>query len=668
MDTKVRNLINLKSLNPFKSLIPHPVKGKPIHVFGLAHAKYLFTLTNEQQALEIKKHKLTLELEDLNRQSKALDEKRKSLEKKSKSLIDTFGKEIEEKSTKTALPAKQCSKGFRGAYQCFSITPSEKNLASFVNFLLGSKKETKRLLREKLLILKNLKFNLVYIGHFVLGVGLSKEEKEAKKQIKYFHSSTLTVHSSDDVDEVVDTAVERILNEISEFQQYASGWHFVSNVRLDVAVYKYRPVRGSSYIPLPPLIANKKACINVKNNDQECFKYSVLLHLHPGKNHDRVSVLKKFHDFDAWKGSYPMKRADIPKFEKQFNLSINVYAYEKTEKEYTFYPWYVTDNILKSTDNLINLLLVQEKDNAHYVLIKSLPALVYSAYAGHGAVNLCPCCFKNHRTKEKLEIHLHEGCAKFGERTVLPSVDEAQEYVRFNKLHKMLKKPFVIYADFESILQANQDDRGVKSKQYQKHVACGYSFKRVATLDKYDKDIVLFRGTGVKDVAEHFISALLKEADEIREIMKNIIEMKLSKKQQREHNAATCCYLCNGEFGDKKKKIKVRDHDHLTGEYRGAAHQACNINYGWRHYKIPVLFHNLKGYDSHFIVKALNDKCKSLSCIPSSTEKFITFGVNNLEFIDSMSFIQASLERLVGSLSQNNLGSINSKFKHFLNF
>jgi len=65
MDTKVQNLINLKSLNP------HPVKGKPIHVFGLAHAKYLFTLTNEQQAIEIKKHKLTLELEDLNRQSKA---------------------------------------------------------------------------------------------------------------------------------------------------------------------------------------------------------------------------------------------------------------------------------------------------------------------------------------------------------------------------------------------------------------------------------------------------------------------------------------------------------------------------------------------------------------------------------------------------------------------
>jgi len=133
---------------------------------------------------KIKKHKLTLELEDLNRQSMALDEKRKSLE--SQSLIENFSKKIEEKGEKTALPAKQCSKGFRGAYQCFSIKPSEKNLSSFVNFLLGSKKETKRLLREKLVILKNIKFNLVYMGYFVLGVGLSMKKKKPRNRSNTF--------------------------------------------------------------------------------------------------------------------------------------------------------------------------------------------------------------------------------------------------------------------------------------------------------------------------------------------------------------------------------------------------------------------------------------------------------------------------------------------------
>jgi len=87
--------------------------------------------------------------------------------------------------------------------------------------------------------------------------------------------------------------------------------------------------------------------------------------------------------------------------------------------------------------------------------------------------------------------------------------------------------------------------------------------------------------------------------------------------------------------------------------------------HGWRHYKYRFFF-TIFGGDSHFIVKALNDKCKSLSCIPSSTEKFITFGVNNLEFMIPCLLFKLQ-ERLVGSLSQNNLGSINSKFKHFLN-
>src|SRR5690606_32494722 len=71
----------------------------------------------------------------------------------------------------------------------------------------------------------------------------------------------------------------------------------------------------------------------------------------------------------------------------------------------------------------------------------------------------------------------------------------------------------------------------------------------------------------------------------------------------------------------------------------------------WKKYKIPVIFHNLRGYDSHFIIKALTEKFKKVNCIPTSSEKFVSFSINNLVFIDSMSFIQASLESLVFSLS-----------------
>ena len=71
--------------------------------------------------------------------------------------------------------------------------------------------------------------------------------------------------------------------------------------------------------------------------------------------------------------------------------------------------------------------------------------------------------------------------------------------------------------------------------------------------------------------------------------------MIITEEQQKEFDNATHCYLCNKEITvNDKKGCKVRDHDHLTGEYRGCAHNVCNINYNYKNYKIPVFFQKLR--------------------------------------------------------------------------
>ena len=97
---------------------------------------------------------------------------------------------------------------------------------------------------------------------------------------------------------------------------------------------------------------------------------------------------------------------------------------------------------------------------------------------------------------------------------------------------------------------------------------------------------------------------------------------------------------------------KVRDHCHITGKYRGAAHYSCNINLEVTK-KVPVIFHNLKGYDSHLIFKELSkfnvlktSKFNGLkiSVIPNGLEKYMRFTLNkNLIFIDRMLFMNSSL-------------------------
>ena len=97
---------------------------------------------------------------------------------------------------------------------------------------------------------------------------------------------------------------------------------------------------------------------------------------------------------------------------------------------------------------------------------------------------------------------------------------------------------------------------------------------------------------------------------------------------------------------------KVRDHCHITGKYRRAAHWSCNINLKINK-NVPVIFHNLKSYDSHLIFKELSKFDCKISVIPSSLEKYMSFSLNNLIFIDSILFMNSSPDKLVKNLRNN---------------
>ena len=112
------------------------------------------------------------------------------------------------------------------------------------------------------------------------------------------------------------------------------------------------------------------------------------------------------------------------------------------------------------------------------------------------------------------------------------------------------------------------------------------------------------------------------------------------------------------------KDIRVKDHCHITGKYRGSAHQDCNINYKLTD-KIPLIFHNLRGYDSHFIMQTVGEivnkhtnknkkgeeKQMDISVIPNNMEKYMDFMLGkHLVFIDSLQFMCSSLDKLVSNL------------------
>ena len=123
--------------------------------------------------------------------------------------------------------------------------------------------------------------------------------------------------------------------------------------------------------------------------------------------------------------------------------------------------------------------------------------------------------------------------------------------------------------------------------------------------------------------------------------------MRMTNTDWESHRTASRCHVCDGLL----KGDSVKDHCHITGKYRGAAHSACNLKLRLspKTTTIPVVFHNLRGYDSHLLMQAISKVEGRVSCIPNNTEKYISFSLGQLRFIDSAQFLQASLDKLVSA-------------------
>ena len=249
-----------------------------------------------------------------------------------------------------------------------------------------------------------------------------------------------------------------------------------------------------------------------------------------------------------------------------------------------------------------------------------------------------------------------------------------------------MKAPYVIYADTESIIKPTDNpgpNTDANTVQTSEHVPCSFAY----TVVRSDGKVVseqLYRGEDAIDV---FFEKLEGDLEWIRDDLKNIKEINMTSKDWDHHKAADTCWICGGDFkpysnGDSEALWKVRDHDHLTGKYRGAAHSKCNLSLRIDPYRtpIPVFFHNLKNYDSHHLILAIGrteekkaavtdengkpimykDKPVtvtdgSISAIVQNMEKLISFSWGQFRFVDSFAFLSSSLDRLVQNTPKKNL-------------
>ena len=468
------------------------------------------------------------------------------------------------------------------------------------------------------------------------------------------------------------------MNITAQWISEGSGWTIESVDNHYLNIVQYEPMKGSSYIELPQdLKHHQKGLINMKNNDNECFRWCHIRYLNPQeKDPQRIKKIDKeyINQLDYSNIEFPVKINQYNKIEKQNEININVFGYENKQP----YPIYISK---EKYEKHLELLLITEDDNKHYVLIKDFNRFMFNQTKHEHRKHFCMYCLQCFSSEEVLKNH-KDNCIQLNGEQAIKMPDKSNNTLKFNNFHKQQPVPFVIYADFEAITEKISGCRPNNNKSfteaYQKHTDCGFGYKVVCCYDdKYTQPMKIYRG---EKAVYTFLEYMLDEVKYCKRIIKKEFNkpLNMTKENEEEFQKAEECHICNKKYTNQD--IRVRDHCHITGKYRGSAHQECNLQLILNpdKIKIPVIFHNLRGYDSHFIMQEIGaivkdyeytnkkgQKCQmNINAIPNNMEKYMAFMLgNHLTFLDSFQFMSSSLEKLVGNLPKESLKYTSKMFK-----
>ena len=318
-------------------------------------------------------------------------------------------------------------------------------------------------------------------------------------------------------------------------------------------------------------------------------------------------------------------------------------------------------------------MLISEGSVQHYTAIKSLSRLLRSSNTKHKCKqHFCTNCLQSFTLE--LSRDAHQVYCEDNE-TVTVEMPNKGSTVEFYDGQNQFKVPFMMYADFEAILEpiqgpsqgterpASGDQEESYTKQVNQHISSGYCVYSKFAFNEVKDPLKIYRG---KDCVEKFCDYIKREVHRLYHMFPEKPMDPLTNRQWKSYKRASKCHICFKPFNSRSGP-KVRDHCHHTSRYRGPAHSLCNLRYRIPSY-IPVVFHNLLGYDTHLLIKELGKKSSNIGVIAKNKEDYITFSVDvsvdryvdkngeekdkliELRFINSFKFMTSGLDSLTKNL------------------
>ena len=274
--------------------------------------------------------------------------------------------------------------------------------------------------------------------------------KDQVEHVDLAFSSRMTpVYNLNDIGEIVGSMIEHMSQQVENPALRDSKFVFDRVMQMEISMHRLNLTRGSSYTPLPAWLSKKKAIINPKNLDMKCFKWSVIGSMkweEIDRDHQRVSKLRRYDDLD-WDGiNFPVSACDIKRFESRNEISINVLALDGKK------PYICRKG--GNYNRVANLMLIEDNEKRHYVAIKLLGSLLSMQNSKHnGSQHFCTNCLQEFAEQHSRDKRYAYCRSNESVRIEMPTKRPIVEYS--NGQHQF-KVPFIMYADFESILEPIQ--------------------------------------------------------------------------------------------------------------------------------------------------------------------------------------------------------------------
>lgn len=415
--------------------------------------------------------------------------------------------------------------------------------------------------------------------------------------------------------------------------------------------------------------------------------------------------------------------------EKANKINIEILKYD-TKSPNIFIPWHKNENHNPDWP-YVTMLLLDDGHRRHFVAAKDKVALVSKCISKDGhRRHPCNSCLNTFSSLKGLENHLALDCNRHAPAAIVMPKEGKTDELYFKNMQKQIVKELVYHSDCECFLEpmslGQEPSEKKKTLRYAQHKVATTGFVKIKRTEKGieqkyesfnnlpDMLMEIFRG------AEEWCKIMKESCDVKSEVYKKLV---MSEEDTTKHACAKKCWMCNKGFGIDIEKMcwaikykftqfkkndelegilmsclknpkesiptgyeilepyikkyldlrtKVRDHDHLTGEYRGAAHNSCNLKCRNNLTNVDVFLHNGTKYDFHLLIEAIGKVCKKLplqiSVIALNTEKYLSISLRGkdfkITFKDSCQFMPSSLDSLVKDLvdSKHNFKFMKKEF------